>query len=64
MTIFELCAMIDYLRELERNNTVPPEAIIDFDRDIRELLFGNDELTIRYREIAQDYYIATLRRTA
>ena len=64
MTIFELCAMIDYLRELERNPAVPQGVIIDLDRNVRKWLFGNDELTIRHREIAQDYYISTLRRTA
>lgn len=60
MTVFELCAMIDRLRELERNHTVPAEAIIELDRHVRQWLFGNDELTIRHREIAQDYYIKTL----
>lgn len=60
MTIFELCALIDDLREMERNHTVPEEAIIKLDREVRQWLFGNNELTIRHREIAQDYYIKTL----
>lgn len=60
MTIFELCALIDDLREMERNHTVSEEAIIELDREVRQWLFGNNELTIHNREIAQDYYIKTL----
>lgn len=60
MTIFELCALIDDLREMERNHTAPEEAIRDLDRQVRQWLFGDDELTIHNREIAQDYYIKTL----
>lgn len=60
MTIFELCALIDHLREMERAHALPQETLIELDREVRQLLFGNDELTIHNREIAQDYYIATL----
>lgn len=53
--------MIRRFRELERNQALPPITLIDLDRWIRALLFETSDAE---HIAAQDYYIATLRRTA
>lgn len=52
---------IDTLREMERCD-LPAEALRNFDRFIREQIFGKFkiELTAVERDALQDYYIQTL----
>lgn len=60
MSVFEACAGIDKLRELERNHVFSDEVLIAIDRMWRDILFGDNDIITDHREIAQDYYIATL----
>lgn len=52
---------IDNLRNMERNGT-SAEACAEFDRFIREQIFGSHKIELTYEELValQDYYIATL----
>ena len=52
---------IDTLRQMERQQ-LPAEALRNFDRFVREQIFGKFkiELTDAERDALQDYYIATL----
>lgn len=52
---------IDTLRQMERSD-LPAEALQNFDRFVREQIFGKFkiELTAEERDALQDYYIATL----
>lgn len=52
---------IDTLRKMERSDT-PQELCNEFDRFIREQIFGkyNLDLTVEECDALKDYYIATL----
>jgi len=52
---------IDTLRKMERDGT-SAEACNEFDRFVRENIFGAHKLELTYDELValQDYYIATL----
>lgn len=52
---------IDALREMEQNGT-PAEACNNFDRFIREQIFGSHKIELTFDELIelQDYYIQTL----
>lgn len=52
---------IDTLRKMERSDT-PAELCREFDRFVREQIFGkfNLGLTVEECDALQDYYIATL----
>lgn len=52
---------IDALRKMERDGT-SAEACNNFDRFIREQIFGAHKLELTFEELCelQDYYIATL----
>ena len=52
---------IDTLRQMERQN-LPAEALRNFDRFVREQIFGAHKLELSFDELValQDYYIATL----
>lgn len=62
MTKFEfLLNAIDKLREMESGGT-PVEVCNNFDRFVREEIFGSHKLELSFDELValQDYYIATL----
>ena len=52
---------IDTLRQMERSD-LPAEALRNFDRFIREQIFGKFKLELSFDELVelQDYYIQTL----
>lgn len=52
---------IDTLREMERCD-LPVEALRNFDRFIREQIFGSHKIELSFDELVelQDYYIQTL----
>lgn len=56
-----LMQAIDTLRQMERQN-LPAEALRNFDRFVREQIFGSHKLELTFDELValQDYYIATL----
>lgn len=53
---------IDTLRKMERDGHTPAELCNEFDRFVREQLFGkfNLDLTVEECNELKDYYIATL----
>ena len=53
---------IDTLRKMERDGKTPAELCNEFDRFVREQIFGkfNLGLTVEECDKLQDYYIATL----
>ena len=53
---------IDTLRKMERDGKTPAELCHEFDRFVREQIFGkfNLGLTVEECDKLQDYYIATL----
>lgn len=53
---------IDTLRKMERDGKTPAEALREFDRFVREQIFGkfNLGLTVEECDKLQDYYVATL----
>jgi len=62
MSKFEfLLNAIDALRKMERDGT-SAEACNNFDRFIREQIFGSHKIELTFDELIelQDYYIATL----
>ena len=62
MSKFEfLLNAIDALRKMERDGT-SAEACNNFDRFIRENIFGSHKIELTFDELIelQDYYIATL----
>ena len=62
MNKFEfLLNAIDALRKMERDGT-SAEACNNFDRFIRENIFGSHKIELTFDELIelQDYYIATL----
>lgn len=62
MTQFEfLMGAINALREMEQNGT-PAEVVANFDRFVREEIFGSHKIELTFDELVelQDYYIATL----
>lgn len=62
MSKFEfLLNAIDALRKMERDGT-SAEACNNFDRFIRENIFGSHKIELTYDELValQDYYIQTL----
>ena len=52
---------IDTLRKMEHSDT-PAELCREFDRFVREQIFGSHKLELPFDELValQDYYIATL----
>lgn len=56
-----LMQAIDTLRQMERQN-LPAEALRNFDRFVREQIFGSLKIELPFDELValQDYYIATL----
>ena len=57
-----LKAAIDTLRKMEREGKTPAEMCYEFDRFVREQIFGKYKLELSADEIeeVQDYYIQTL----
>lgn len=57
-----LKAAIDTLRKMEHEGKTPAELCYEFDRFVREQIFGKYtiELTADERDELQDYYAATL----
>lgn len=57
-----LKAAIDTLRKMETDGKTPAELCREFDRFVREQIFGRYklELTADERDALQDYYVATL----
>ena len=53
---------IDTLRKMERDGKTPAELCNEFDRFVREQIFGkfNLGLTVEECDELRDYYIATL----
>ena len=53
---------IDALRKMERDGNTSAEACNNFDRFIREQIFGSHKIELTFDELIelQDYYIATL----
>ena len=53
---------IDTLRKMEQDGKTPAELCCEFDRFVREQIFGkfNLGLTVEECDKLQDYYIATL----
>lgn len=57
-----LKAAIDTLRKMERDGKTPAELCREFDRFVREQIFGKFNLELPADEVVklQDYYVATL----
>lgn len=53
---------IETLRKMERDGKTPAELCNEFDRFVREQIFGKFNLELPAEEIIalQDYYVATL----